>query len=119
MEIQLLNKRKKFILNIIYRQPHGNFALFLQKIEGLILESEIKETNVIYLGDFNILVEDAQKFLRLLDNFFLNKLVNKPTYNSGHTLDLVITKSRHFLVKSLTVDTINIFFLIMGMLISI
>ena len=98
-------------MTIIYRPPHCNFSLFLQENESLILESELNEVDVIYLGDFNILVDDignneAQNFLRLLDNFSILNLVNEPTYNSGHTLDLVITKNHHSLVKSLTVDTI-------------
>ena len=84
----------------------------MQEIESLTLESEINEADVIYLGDFNIWVDDmgnndAQNFLRLLVSFSLVNLVNEPTYNSGHTLDLVITKNHHFLVKNLTVDTNN------------
>ena len=90
-------REKKVILNVIYRTLHGNFSFFLQEIESLILEIEINETDVIYLGDFSIWVDDnrsndAQNFLRLLNYFNLVNLVNKPTYNSGHTFDLVITK---------------------------
>ena len=112
MEVQLINERKKFILNVIYRPPHGNFLLFLQEIESLTLHSEIHEADVIYLGDFNICVDDfknngAHNFLRLLNNFSLVTLVNEPAFNSGHTLNFVITKNYHSLVKSLTVDTIN------------
>ena len=112
MEVQLSNERQEIILNIIYTPPYGNFSLFLQEIESHVLVSEINEADVIYLGDFNIWVDDignneAQNFLRLLDNFSLVDLVNEPTYNSGHTSDLVITKNHHSLVKSLTVDTIN------------
>ena len=97
MEVQISNDRQKIILSIIYRPPYGDFSLFLQEIGSLILESEINETDVIYLSDFNIWVDDvgnndAQNLLRLLDNFSLVNLVNEPTYNSGHTLDLVITK---------------------------
>ena len=67
---------------------------------------------VIYWSDFNIWFDDirnndAQNFLRLLNNVSLVNLGNKPTYNSGHTLDLVITKRHHSLVKSITIDTIN------------
>ena len=99
-------------MNVIYRPPHDNFTLFLQEIESLILESELHEGDVLYLGDFNIWVDgignnEAQNFLRLLDNFSLVNLINEPTYNSGHTLDLVITENHHSLVKSLTVDPIN------------
>ena len=43
----------------------------------------------------------------MLDNFSLVNLINKHTYNSRHTLELVITKNHHSLVKNLTVDTIN------------
>ena len=81
-------------------------------MESLILESEIKEADVIYQGDLNIWVDDirnddAQNFLKLLNKFSLVNLVNKPTYNSDYTLDLVNTKSHHSLAKSLFVDTIN------------
>ena len=54
MKVQLLNERKKIVLNVIYRPPHGNVSLFLQEIENLILESEINDGGVTYLGDFNI-----------------------------------------------------------------
>ena len=42
-----------------------------------------------------------------MNNFILVNLVNEPTNNSGHTLDVAITKNHHSLVKSLTVDTIT------------
>ena len=48
-----------------------------------------------------------KNFLRILNNFSLVNLINKATYNSGHTLDLVIKKNHQSLVKSSTVDTIN------------
>ena len=72
----------------------------------------MNESDVSYLGDFNIWVEDirnndAQNFLRLLTNFSLVNLLNKLTYNSGHTLDLSITKNLPSLVKRLTVDTLS------------
>ena len=60
MEVQLSNVRKKVILNIIYRPPHGKFSLFLHEIESLILESEINEADVIYLGDFSIWFDDIR-----------------------------------------------------------
>ena len=54
MEVQFSNERKKVILNVMYRPPHGNFSLFLQEIESLFIDSEINEAVVNYLGDFNI-----------------------------------------------------------------
>ena len=93
--------KKKVILTIIYRLPYDNFSLFLLEIESLISENAISEADVIYLGIFNIWVDDvrnngAENFLRLLNSFSLVNLVNKPTYNSIHTLDLEITKKQSF-----------------------
>ena len=107
--------RKKVILNVIYRPLHGIFSLFMQKIENFVLYSEMNKADVIYLGDFNIWIDDirnknAENFLRLLNNFNLVNFINKPMYNSGHISDLVITKNYHSHVKSLTVDTINTLF---------
>ena len=67
---------KKFILNVIYKPPHGKFSFFLQEFESLVLENEINEADVIYLGHFNICVDDilnnyAQNSLRVLNNFTL------------------------------------------------
>ena len=58
MEVQLSNEIQKINLNIIYRSPQGNFSLFLEEIESLILESEKNEADVIHLGKFNIWVDD-------------------------------------------------------------
>ena len=74
MKVLLSNERKKVILNVINRPTHGNFSLFLQEFENLILESGINEADAINLGDFNICVDnfrnnDAQNFLRLLNNY--------------------------------------------------
>ena len=81
----------------------------MQEIESLILESDINEADVINFGDFNIWVDDirsydAQNFLKLLNNFSFINIVNTPTYKSGHTLHLVITKNLHPLD---TINTIN------------
>ena len=67
--ISFIKWEKKVILNVIYRSPHGNSSLILQEIETLILEKDRHEADVVYLGDFNILLDDfrkvyAQNFLR-------------------------------------------------------
>ena len=58
----------------------------------------MNEAVVIYLGKFNIRVNDvesndAQNFLRKLKYFSIFNSINKPKYNSGHTLDLVNTNN--------------------------
>jgi len=50
------------------------------------------------LGDFNIHMDKkdsitTKEFLSLLECFDLNQLVDCPTHNKGHTLDLVILNS--------------------------
>ncbi|KAJ8018487.1 RNA-directed DNA polymerase from mobile element jockey [Holothuria leucospilota] len=54
--------------------------------------------NLIILGDFNIHVDDqcdpsTLRFTGLLDSFDLENKASSPTHTSGHTLDLVITRS--------------------------
>ena len=58
MKVQLLNERQIVIQNVIYRPTHSNFSFFVQEIECLILESDINKNYVIYLGRFNISVDD-------------------------------------------------------------
>ena len=102
---------KTIILNVIYRPHHGNFSLFCRSWKSYPREWN-KRSWCNLLGWFNIWVDDirnsdAQNFLRLLNDFCLVNFVNKPTYNSGHILYLVITKNHHSIVKSLTADTIH------------
>ena len=114
MEIKLSSEKTGVTLNIIYRPPQSNSSTFLQEIQSLILDNETHQTNVIYLGDFNMWVDDnssndALGFLELLDTFNLKNYVNEPTCRSGHTLDLVITKKQDPLVSDLKVDNISVF----------
>ena len=100
--VQWSSEGKKVYLNVIHGPSHVDFSLFSQEIESLVLESEISEADVIYLGDFNIWVDNiennvAQNFLSFLNNFSLVNLVIKLTYDSGHTLHFVITKNYHSL----------------------
>ena len=104
MEVNLSNECKEIILNFICWPTHRKFSLFIQEIYNLVLENETQEADGIFLGDFNICVDDirnndAQKILRLQNNLCLVTIVDKPTYNSSHTLDLVIKKVITFLWK--------------------
>ena len=49
---------------------------------------------MVYLADFNVWVDDqnniyGRKILEILDCFCLENLVDTPTHESGHTLDLI------------------------------
>ena len=53
---------------------------------------------LVISGDFNFHLDDlrdndAKKFMDLLETFSLSQHVSGPTHLSGHTLDLIITRS--------------------------
>ncbi len=77
------------------------FATFLEEIL-------ITSGNLVILGDFNFHVDNpnnpvAIKFLNMLESFNLSQLVSASTHQSGHTLDLVITRSGDTLVSSIDI----------------
>ena len=85
---------------IVYRppyskgNPHTGFR-FVQEF-GDFLGDSLNNTNII-MGDFNFHVEDVKDsenlaFQDLLQSFGLIQHVGFPTHQSGHSLDLIITK---------------------------
>ena len=53
---------------------------------------------LIICGDFNLHLDDlpdndSKKFMHLQETFSLSQHVSGPTHQSGHTLDLIITRS--------------------------
>ena len=53
---------------------------------------------LVISGDFNLHLDDlrdydTKKFMNLLETFSLSQHVSGPTHLSGHTLDLIITRS--------------------------
>ena len=59
----------------------------------------------ILTGDFNLHVDDftaphVSSFLDMLNTFNLTQHITFPTHNSGHTLDLLITRSTSSLISS-------------------
>ena len=84
------------------------------EFEAFLLESEKITGDVVYLGDFNVWVDDknniyGRKFLEILDCFCLENLVNTPTHESGLTLDLIIVrKNNGKTIKNLEIDPVNL-----------
>ena len=88
---------------IIYRPPYSDdhsvsshvfFDEFSSYLENIVMAPEV----LLITGDFNFHIDcpsnaDAKKFADLLDTFGLIQHVHVPTHSSGHTLDLVITRS--------------------------
>ena len=98
-------KKSSFKLLIVYRLHRVRFSDFINEFTD-ILESMLTDGSPIITGDFNIHVDDdadseAARFLHLLECFDLEQHVVFPTHVSGHTLDLVITKSNSNIVSAL------------------
>ena len=85
------------------------FEEFSADLELIILSSE----PLLITGDFNIHVDVvgnpvSAKFLDLLEAMDLRQHVATPTHQSGHTLDLIITRQCDALVKDPPVSDYHI-----------
>ena len=87
----------------IYRPPYSEdhpvssnvfFEEFSSYLENIVMIPEV----LLITGNFNFHVDcpteaDAKKFADLMNTFGLIQHVHVPTHSSGHTLDLIITRS--------------------------
>lgn len=87
----------------VYRPPYSVahpvsssvfFDEFSTYLENIVMSSE----RLLITGDFNfhpdcLTDNDAKRFVDLLETFGLIQHVLVPTHSSGHTLDLIITRS--------------------------
>lgn len=92
----------KLRIVVLYRPPYSTnhpvttrvfFDEFTNYLETIILSSE----PLLITGDFNIHVDvadnsDGVYLLELLESMGLQQHIDKPTYESEHTLDLIITR---------------------------
>ena len=74
---------------------------FTEYLESILLSPE----PLLIMGDMNIHVDveddaDATKFLDLFESMRLTQHVNTPTHQSGHTLDLMITREFDHMIYS-------------------
>ena len=85
------------------------FSVFLEEFETLVENYSLHTSDIIFTGDFNIWVDDegdsdAKKFLKLLSSHRLTQHIMEPTYISGHTLDLFITRKSESVLSNIRVD---------------
>ena len=102
------NNRVK--LCVIYRPPYSEdhpvsvqsfFTEFEDYLESIVLSNE----PICIMGDFNIHMDkstcpDQHKLMDILNSFGLIQHVNIPTHQSGHTLDLIITRNSDDIILS-------------------
>ena len=109
LELSINHKNKLLIIYIIYRPPSSPRPVFISEFESFLIQSEVSDKNVIYMGDFNLWMNDlndgdARRFTEILHNFDLINHVNAPTYDSGRILDLIITKNCSNLLGDIEVE---------------
>ena len=104
---------RKLKIIIIYRPPYSSnhpvttsvfFADFSSFLEGIIMSS----VPLLIAGDFNIHVDvpgiaDSVCLKELLESMGLRQHVKVPTQESGHTLDLIITRQCDSLLANIPV----------------
>ena len=87
-----------FIFLLVYRPPSLSKATFISDFSTLLEDLATSPSELIITGDFNIHVDkptcpSTSPFLNLLDEFSLRQHITSPTHSSGHTLDLLLTRS--------------------------
>ena len=104
---------RKLQIIIIYRPPYSSnhpvttsvfFADFSSFLESIIMSS----VPLLIAGDFNIHVDvpgnaDSVCLKELLESMGLQQHVNEPTHETGHTLDLIITRQCDSLLANIPV----------------
>ena len=87
------------IYHIPYSQSHPvTDATFLEEIQDYFENIVLCNERLLIVGDFNLHIDDisdqyGKEFLDVLDSFGLVNHVWVPTHESGHTLDLIITRN--------------------------
>ena len=89
----------------LYRPPGHVSQQFLTEFTELLETISLSKDRVLVCGDFNIHVDNptdtsVQKFMTILNEFGLSQHTQAPTHTSGHTLDLVITRSNDDLLRN-------------------
>jgi exonuclease III len=87
---------------VVYRPPVSSVnalsvSMFLSEFSVYLENLVLLPGEVLIMGDFNFHTDDlanhnACEFSNLLDTFNMSQHVSEPTHQSGHTLDLLITR---------------------------
>ncbi len=104
----LKSASKCFRICVVYRPPPSKKnkltpSMFLEEFSAFLDELSQTSGQLVLLGDFtsdNV----AFQFNSLIDSLNLTQHVSEGTHNSGHTLDLVITRSSETTISDIHVD---------------
>ena len=101
-------------LIVIYRMPPSKInglktGTFYEEFSEYLEKLSCASGKVIILGDFNIIFLDTsgfayKRFVDILETFDCVQHIDKPTHNSGHLLDYIITRKDSSGVSNLYVS---------------
>ena len=97
IETKLQTSGEAIRICVVYRPPAGSIVEFMEEFTHFIDGHTTTTGRLLIVGDFNIHYEatrDSQvrAFRSLLDAMNLHQLVQEPTHEKGHTLDLLLTR---------------------------
>ena len=114
MNVTISSLSASFQLVVLYRpypSKKNKFTprMFMDDFSSLLETLTVGSSRLLLAGDFNFHVDDihdheATTFLNLLNLHDLQQHVHVPTHVSGHTLDLVISRSDDDLVSGVSVQ---------------
>lgn len=92
----------------VYIPPGQCFQYLQREIECLIKQVQLTAsqkhiTNIVLIGDFNLLFEQVNSTAELLKEYGLSQLVSKPTHQLRSILDLSFTNVNNATVRNIPV----------------
>ena len=89
----------------IYRPPACSKSSFMSDFSTLLEDLATTPSELVITGDFNLHLDEpddpsTSSFLSLLDTFDLIQHIDQPTHQSGHILDLLITRKNSSSIDS-------------------
>ena len=104
--VRLKSKDSYVTAITIYRPPGHINKQFLSEFTDLLETFSLAKDRILLCGDFNIHVDSPSdsavlNFQAVLNEFDLIQHTRGPTHISGHTLDLVITRSNDGLLRNI------------------
>ena len=104
MQLEITKENKHVSLFAIYRPEPNNSTMkaFFNEFEDLMEKASVIRNELLISGDFNIHLDEktnpsAHKLLEVITTFNLVQHVTELTHESGHILDLVITRPTDFI----------------------
>ena len=96
--------RVKYIIGVIYRQPHNNGTMFLEKLEETLYAINEVSTNCCILGDISIDLLNPQDSLTIE----YTNILNRNTFTSQISKPTRITNTSSTIIDHILINNCNV-----------